>query len=221
MVNLGDVFPDFEAQTNQGPIKFHEFLGSSWGILFSHPADYTPVCTTELGRVAQLAPEFEKRGVKMIALSIDSPESHNGWIKDIQSYCTLEGKFPFPIIADNKRELAVKLGMLDPDEVNAQGIVLTCRAVFIIGPDKKLKLSLLYPATTGRNFDEILRVLDSVQLTAKHKAVATPVDWKQGEKVMVAPWVKPEDFGKLFPTGVDVAQVPSGKAYIRLTDQPK
>ena len=221
MVNLGDVFPNFEAQTNEGPIKFHHFLGDSWGILFSHPADYTPVCTTELGRVAQLAPEFEKRGVKMIALSIDSPESHNGWIKDIESYCSLTGKFPFPIIADHKRELAVHLGMLDPDEVNAQGIALTCRAVFIIGPDKKLKLSLLYPATTGRNFDEIMRVLDSVQLTAKYKAVATPVDWKQGERVMVAPWVKAEDYGKLFPSSVQDFKVPSGKNYLRTTAQPK
>ncbi|XP_046843873.1 peroxiredoxin-6-like isoform X2 [Xenia sp. Carnegie-2017] len=220
MVNLGDVFPDFEAETNKGPIKFHQFLGDSWGILFSHPADYTPVCTTELGRVAQLAPKFAERNVKMIALSIDSPESHNGWIKDIQSYCSLKGDFPFPIIADDKRELAVKFGMLDPDEVNAQGIVLTCRAVFIIGPDKKLKLSLLYPATTGRNFDEILRVIDSLQLTAKYK-VATPVDWQSWSKVMVVPSVKPEEFKTLFPQGVEVAKVPSGKGYIRKTDAPK
>ncbi|XP_028407638.1 peroxiredoxin-6-like [Dendronephthya gigantea] len=220
MVNLGDVFPDFQAQTNCGPIEFHDFLGDSWGILFSHPADYTPVCTTELGRVAQLAPEFAKRNVKLIALSIDSPESHNGWIKDIQSYCSLGENFPFPIIADDKRELAVKFGMLDPDEVNAQGLVLTCRAVFIIGPDKKLKLSLLYPATTGRNFDEILRVIDSLQLTAKFK-VATPADWKDGEKVMVVPSVKNEDLSVLFKARVEEVKVPSGKGYIRMTEHPK
>ncbi|XP_077986546.1 peroxiredoxin-6-like [Glandiceps talaboti] len=217
-INLGDEFPNFSADTSEGPIKFHEWLGGSWAILFSHPADYTPVCTTELGRVAKLEPEFKKRGLKMIALSCDGVESHKGWIKDIKGYSGLDG-FPYSIIADEKRELAVKLGMVDPDEKDAAGLPLTCRAVFIIGPDKKLKLSLLYPATTGRNFDEILRVIDSLQLTATKK-VATPVDWKHGDDCMVIPSVKPEDVPKLFPKGVTIKEVPSGKQYIRVTPQP-
>eukprot|EP00057_Strongylocentrotus_purpuratus_P009103 XP_011663577.1 PREDICTED: peroxiredoxin-6 [Strongylocentrotus purpuratus] len=190
----------------------------SWGILFSHPADYTPVCTTELGRVATLTPEFEKRGVKLIALSCDGVESHRGWIKDIVDYAKFEKTWPYPIIADPKRELAVQFGMLDPDEKDSAGIALTARCVFIIGPDKKLKLSLLYPATTGRNFDEILRVIDSLQLTAT-KRVATPADWKSGEDCMVLPNISEEDAAKLFPQHRKVA-VPSGKGYIRLTPQP-
>ncbi|XP_023234601.1 peroxiredoxin-6-like [Centruroides sculpturatus] len=149
-----------------------------WAILFSHPADFTPVCTTELGRVAKLVPEFNKRGVKLIALSCDNVDSHKGWIKDICSFSELNSEeFPYPIISDEGRDLAVQLGMIDPKEKDEKGLPLTCRAVFIIGPDKKLKLSILYPATTGRNFDEILRVVDSLQLTA-NKQVATPVDWK-------------------------------------------
>ncbi|KAJ7334569.1 Peroxiredoxin-6 [Desmophyllum pertusum] len=176
MVNLGDIFPDFNVDTSKGEIHFHTYIKDSWAILFSHPADYTPVCTTELGRVANLVPDFQKRGVKLIALSCDGVESHKGWIKDIKDFSNFQEEFPYPIIADEGRELAVKLGMIDPDEKDAQGLPLTARAVFIIGPDKKLKLSLLYPATTGRNFDEILRVIDSLQLTATKK-VATPADW--------------------------------------------
>jgi len=218
-INLGEVFPDFEADTDQGKIKFHDWAKDSWAILFSHPADYTPVCTTELGRVAKLEGEFKKRGVKMIALSCDSVESHKGWIEDIKAYNGLTD-FNYPIIADEKRELAVKFGMVDPDEKDAAGLPLTCRAVFIIGPDLKLKLSILYPATTGRNFNEILRVIDSLQLTATKK-VATPVDWQEGGECMVVPSVKPEDVEKLFPQGVTVAEVPSGKQYLRRTPQPK
>nr|XP_058947029.1 peroxiredoxin-6-like [Pocillopora verrucosa] len=220
MVNLGDVFPDFKVDTSKGTIQFHTFIEGTWAILFSHPADYTPVCTTELGRAAALTSEFEKRGVKLIALSCDGVESHKGWIKDIQGYSGLSGDFPYPIIADEKRELAVKLGMIDPDEKDAQGLPLTARAVFIIGPDKRLKLSLLYPATTGRNFDEILRVIDSLQLTATKK-VATPADWKTGGNCMVLPTVKSEDVPKLFPKGVTVKDVPSGKGYMRITPQPE
>jgi len=215
MVNLGDVFPDFQADTSDGPIKFHEAIKGSWAILFSHPADFTPVCTTELGRVAQLMPEFQKRGVKPFALSVDSAESHRAWIKDVQAHCNCEGKFPYPIIADEKRELAVKLGMVDPDEKDAQGMPLTCRAVFVIGPDAKLKLSILYPATTGRNFDEILRVIDSLQLTATTK-VATPVDWKAGGEAMVVPSLSADEAKKMFPNHT-VKQVPSGKSYLRFT----
>merc|ERR1712062_489507 len=218
MVNLGDEFPNFEADTTDGKIKFHEWLGGSWAILFSHPADYTPVCTTELGRVVQLKPEFDKRGVKLIALSCDGVADHKGWSDDIADYCS--GEFSYPIIADESRDLAVKLGMVDPYEKTAAGLPLTCRAVFIIGPDKRLKLSMLYPATTGRNFNEILRVIDSLKLTAEKK-VATPVDWKDGDKCMVIPSVKAEDIPKLFPKGVETRQMPSGKGYMRFTPQPK
>ncbi|ESP00876.1 hypothetical protein LOTGIDRAFT_225601 [Lottia gigantea] len=217
MVNLGDVFPNFDADSTIGKIQFHDWLGDGWAILFSHPADYTPVCTTELGRVVKLTPEFEKRGVKLIALSCDDVDSHNGWAKDVMFFAGSEGKLPYPIIADPKRELAVKLGMVDPDEKDAAGMPLTCRAVFIIGPGKKLKLSFLYPATTGRNFDEILRVVDSLQLTAVKK-VATPVDWKPGQKCMVVPSVKEADEKLLFPKGVEKVKVPSGKGYLRFAD---
>jgi len=206
--------PNFTADTNEGPIQFHEFIEGSWAILFSHPADYTPVCTTELGKATQLAPEFHKRGVKLIALSCDDAESHRGWISDIGAYCS--EKVVFPIIADPKRELAVALGMIDPDEKDAAGMPLTARAVFIVGPDKKLKLSLLYPATTGRNFDEILRVVDSLQLTAVKK-VATPVNWTPGAEAMVVPTVKPEDEASIFPKGVRKHEMPSRKDYMRFT----
>jgi len=219
MVNLGDVFPNFKANTTAGEIQLHDWLGDKWGILFSHPADYTPVCTTELGRVGQLAPEFEKRDVKLIGLSCDNVTSHSGWSKDIQAFADLKGDFPYPIISDERRELAVQLGMVDPVEKDKQGMPLTCRAVFIIGPDKTLKLSMLYPATTGRNFDEILRVVDALQLTAK-KQVATPADWKVGQECMVLPTIKSEQIPDLFPLGVRIHPVPSKKEYLRFTPQP-
>lgn len=216
MVNLGDVFPNFEADTTAGKIKFHEWLDNSWAILFSHPRDYTPVCTTELGRVVQLQPEFQKRSVKMIALSCDDVDSHNGWTKDVQCFAGKEGaEFPYPIIADPSRDLAVQFGMIDPDEKDDKGMPLTCRAVFIIGPDKKLKLSILYPATTGRNFNEILRVIDSLQLTATKK-VATPVDWQPGKPAMVVPSLSAEEAKAMFPK-MEVRDVPSGKGYLRFT----
>ncbi|XP_038613996.1 peroxiredoxin-6 [Tachyglossus aculeatus] len=218
---LGDEAPNFEADTTYGPLRFHDYLGDSWGILFSHPRDFTPVCTTELGRAARLAPEFAKRNVKMIALSIDTVQDHLAWCKDINAYNGEEPteKLPYPIIADAKRELAVKLGMLDPDEVDKDGLPLTARVVFVFGPDKKLKLSILYPATTGRNFDEILRVIDSLQLTACKK-VATPVDWKNGDSVMVIPSLPEEEAKKLFPKGVFTKELPSAKRYLRYTPQP-
>ena len=219
MPKLGDTVPNFSAETTQGTIDFHSWIGDSWAILFSHPADFTPVCTTELGRVQSLHQEFANRGVKLIALSCDDVESHNGWINDIKAYNNLT-EFSYPIIADPKRDIAEQYGMMDPDEKDAKGIPLTCRAVFVIGPDKKLKLSLLYPATTGRNFDEILRVVDSLQLTATKK-VATPVDWRQGGSCMVVPSVKQEDVAGLFPKGVTVHDVPSGKVYLRTTPQPE
>jgi len=214
---LGDVFPNFDADTTVGKIKFHDFLGDSWGVLFSHPRDFTPVCTTELACAAKVTDEFKKRNVKMIALSIDSVEDHLSWSKDVMAVKGDAGTpLPFPIIADHKRELSVQLGMLDPDELDKDGMPLTARCVFVIGPDKKLKLSILYPATTGRNFDELLRVIDSLQLTAQKK-VATPVDWKPGDKCMVIPSLSDAEAAALFPNGVTTKEVPSGKRYLRYT----
>jgi len=223
---LGAVFPDFTAETNLGPISFHEWLGKSWGILFSHPADFTPVCTTELAKVAELEPEFKKRGVKMIALSCDSVASHKAWLSDIEAYNKSSAeekcqgcKVNFPIIADPDRDLAVKFGMLDPDERDLSGVPLPARAVFIIGPEKNLKLSIIYPATTGRNFDEILRVLDSLQLTAKKK-VATPANWQPGGSCMVLPTLSTDDAQHMFPDFKTI-DLPSGKPYLRFTSQPQ
>lgn len=219
-MNLGDIVPDFHAETTTGPIDWHKFIDGSWAVLFSHPADYTPVCTTELGTVAALLPDFEKRGVKVAALSCNDTESHIGWVKDIESTQWSGGaKVSYPIIADPGRQLAVTYGMIDPEEKNAAGLPMTCRAVFIIGPDKKLKLSLLYPASTGRNFTEVLRVIDSLQLTANH-SVATPVDWKHGDKCMVLPTLTDEAARSKFGT-FHVVEVPSGKHYIRMTEDPK
>jgi len=216
---LGDEVPDFQAETTHGPIQWHKHIEGSWAILFSHPADYTPVCTTELGTVAALMPEFEKRGVKVAALSCNDTESHLGWVKDIEATeWSSESKVSYPIIADPGRELATLYGMLDPDEKNAAGLPMACRAVFIIGPDKKLKLSLLYPASTGRNFTEVLRVIDSLQLTVNH-SVATPVNWKHGDKCMVLPTLSDEAARSKFGN-FDVVEVPSGKKYIRMTEDP-
>ena len=188
----------------------------SWGVLFSHPADFTPVCTTELGAVARLvkAGEFAKRNVKVIALSCNDVDTHKGWIADICASQKVEGDFPYPIIDDSKRDLAVTLGMLDPDERDAKGLPAAARAVFVIGPDKKLKLSILYPATTGRNFNELLRVIDSLQLTAKYK-VATPADWKDGDDVIIGSAVSDDEAKNLFPNGWTTV-----KPYLRVLPQP-
>lgn len=213
--------PDFTAETSKGKIRFHEWLtkDDKWTVFFSHPADFTPVCTTELAGVERIMPEMEKRNVKLIGLSCSPLEEHMGFIEDIKSYCNFTD-ISFPIIADPKREVAELYGMMDPVEKDKAGMLLTCRAVFVIGPDKKLKLSFLYPATTGRNLEELLRVIDSLQLTAK-KAVATPVNWKPGDNVIVAPNVKKEDLPKLFPQGVKTVDMPSGKEYMRFTPMPK
>uniref|UniRef100_A0A673L266 Peroxiredoxin-6 n=1 Tax=Sinocyclocheilus rhinocerous TaxID=307959 RepID=A0A673L266_9TELE len=220
---LGDVFPNFEADSTFGRMKLHDFLGDSWGVLFSHPGDFTPVCTTELGRAAQLSPEFSKRNVKLMALSVDSLQEHHDWSKvclcPSEVCASVDQLFPFPIIADDRRELVEKLGMLDPEEKDHNGMPLSARCVFVIGPDKKLKLSILYPATTGRNFDEILRVIDSLQLTA-HNRVATPVDWRPGNSVMVPPRIPETEAAMLFPAGVYTKDLPSGKKYLRYTPQP-
>ncbi len=207
-LRLGDAAPNFSATTTEGTFDFHQWLGNSWGVLFSHPADYTPVCTTELGAVAKIKTEFEKRNVKVLAVSVDPLVSHQGWIKDINETqsCTMN----FPIIADEKREVANAYGMIHP---NAD-TTATVRSVFVIGPDKKIKLTLTYPASTGRNFLEILRVIDSLQLTSQHK-LATPADWKQGQDCIVVPAVSDADAEKLFPKGVRKI-----KPYLRYTPQP-
>ena len=207
-IRLGDTAPDFTADTSEGTVEFHKWLGDSWGVLFSHPKDYTPVCTTELGRVANLKGEFEKRNVKVLALSVDPVDSHKGWINDINETqsCTVN----FPIIADPERKIATTYDMIHPNALDN----LTVRTVFIIGPDKKVKLSLTYPASTGRNFDEILRVIDSLQLTANYQ-VATPVDWKHGDDCVVVPAIKTEDIPAKFPKGFKEV-----KPYLRMTPQP-
>ncbi len=207
-LRLGDIVPDFTTDTTEGTISFHEWLGTSWGVLFSHPADYTPVCTTELGKLARLKGEFDKRNVKVIAISVDGVESHKGWIKDINETqsCTVN----FPIIADPEAKVAQLYDMIHPNASEK----FTVRSVFVIGPDKKLKLSITYPASTGRNFDELLRVIDSLQLTANY-SVATPADWKDGEDVVITPAVKDEDADAKFPKGIKRV-----KPYLRLTPQP-
>ncbi|NIG59950.1 peroxiredoxin-6 [Pontoporia blainvillei] len=218
---LRDKAPNFKANTTISRMRFHDYLGDSWGILFSHPRDFTPVCIMELGRVAKLAPQFARRNVKMIALSIDSVEDHLAWSKDIIAYNGDEPteKLPFPIIDDKNQDLAIQLVMLYPAEKDEKGMPVTTRVVFIFGPDKKLKLSILYPATTGSNFDEILRVIISLQLTAE-KRVATPVDWKNGDSMMVLPTIPEEEAKKLFPKGVFTKEPPSGKKYLHYTPQP-
>ncbi len=207
-LRLGDEAPNFAADTTEGKIDFHQWLGTGWGILFSHPADYTPVCTTELGAVAKMKGDFEKRGVKCMAISVDPLDSHHGWIKDINE--TQSCSMNFPIIADPDRSIA---GMYDMIHPNAD-TTATVRSVFIIGPDKKVKLTLTYPASTGRNFLELLRVIDSLQLTAKHK-VATPANWQDGQDCIITPAVKDADIPALFPKGARHV-----KPYLRFTPQP-
>jgi len=192
-LQIGAVAPDFEAETTEGKIKFHDWIGTGWAILFSHPADYTPVCTTELGMVAKLQPEFAKRGVKTIAISVDPVDSHHGWIKDIEE--TQSTKITYPIIADPDKSVSRKYGMIAP---NSDAPKTTVRSVFIIDPAKKIRLTITYPASTGRNFDEILRVTDSLQLTT-NRSVATPVNWKKGDDVVILPTISNEDAAKKFP----------------------
>ena len=208
-LQLGDEAPNFTAETTEGSVNFHEWIGSGWAVLFSHPKDFTPVCTTELGRLAALKPEFDKRGVKVAGLSVDPLDDHKRWAGDIQE--TQGHALNFPLIADPKREVANLYGMIHPNANDT----LTVRSVFVIGPDKKIKLTLTYPASTGRNFDEVLRVIDSLQLTSKHK-VATPSDWKQGGDVIIVPSVSDDDAKKQFPNGWKTV-----KPYLRVVPQPK
>jgi alkyl hydroperoxide reductase subunit AhpC len=207
-LRLGDIAPDFTAETSIGPINFHEYLGNSWGVLFSHPADFTPVCTTELGKTAQLKAEFDKRNVKVMVVSVDSVDQHLSWINDINE--TQHTEVNFPIIADQDRKVSTLYDMIHPNASETT----TVRSLFIIGPDKKVKLMIVYPASTGRNFVEVLRVIDSLQLTANH-SVATPADWKHGEDVIVVPSISTEDAIKKFPKGVKVV-----KPYLRYTPEP-
>ena len=217
-LRLGDTAPDFQAETTQGPIRFHEWLGNSWGILFSHPKDYTPVCTTELGYMAKMKPEFDKRNVKIIGLSVDPVTSHSGWARDIAE---TQGVAPnYPIIGDPDLAISKLYDML-PAEASGEPSKRTAadnqtvRNVYVVGPDKKLKLILVYPMTTGRNFDEVLRVVESMQLTAKHR-VATPVNWKPGEDVIIAGSVSDDEARKIYPNGWKAP-----RPYLRIVPQPK
>jgi thioredoxin-dependent peroxiredoxin len=217
-LRIGDTAPDFQADTTAGSLKFHEWLGDSWGVLFSHPKDFTPVCTTELGYMAKLKPEFDKRNVKVIGLSVDPVDAHDKWSNDIKE---TQGTAPnYPMIGDPELKVAKAWGMLPAElQGTSQGRTAadnqTVRNVFVVGPDKKIKLILVYPMTTGRNFDEVLRVIDSLQLTAKHK-VATPVNWKQGEDVIIAGSVSDDDAKKTYPAGWKAP-----RPYIRIVPQPK
>jgi thioredoxin-dependent peroxiredoxin len=208
VLRLGDVVPDFKAETTEGPVSFHEWLGDSWGVLFSHPKNFTPVCTTELGEVARLKGEFDKRNVKVIGLSVDPLVDHARWADDIAE--TQGYKLNFPLIADADKKVSDLYDMIHPNANDT----LTVRSVFVVGPDKKLKLSLTYPASTGRNFEEILRIIDSLQLTAKHQ-VATPVNWKQGEDVIIVPAVSDEQAKAKYPDGWKTL-----KPYLRIVPQP-
>jgi len=208
-IRLGDIAPDFTAQTTQGPITFHEYIGDSWCVLFSHPKDFTPVCTTELGETARLKPEFDKRNVKIIGLSVDPADSHQKWAADIKE--TQGQALNFPVIADPDRTVSDLYDMIHPNANDT----LTVRSVFIIAPTKKVRLILTYPASTGRNFNEILRVIDSMQLTDKH-SVATPVNWKHGDDVIIVPSLSDEDAKKKFPGGWKAL-----KPYLRIVPQPK
>ena len=217
-LQLGEIAPDFEADTTQGRIRFHEWLGDSWGVLFSHPKDFTPVCTTELGYMARIKPEFDKRGVKIIGLSVDPVDRHSKWAEDIKE---TQGVAPnFPMIGDPDLKISKLYGMLPAAasgnaDARTPADNQTVRNVFVIGPDQKIKLILVYPMTTGRNFDEVLRVIDSMQLTAKHR-VATPVNWKQGDEVIIAGSVSDEEAKKIYPDGWKAP-----RPYIRIVPQPR
>jgi len=208
-IRLGDDAPDFSAQTTEGPINFHEWIGDGWAVLFSHPKNFTPVCTTELGYMAGIKDKFDQRGVKVIGLSVDPLDAHDEWSKDIEE--TQGHALNFPLIADHDKKVANLYDMIHPNASDT----MTVRSVFVIGPDKKIKLMLIYPASTGRNFDEILRVVDSLQLTAKHK-VATPVNWREGEDVIIVPAVSNEAARQAFPDGWKTV-----KPYLRVVPQPK
>ncbi|XP_047309974.1 1-Cys peroxiredoxin [Impatiens glandulifera] len=214
-LTIGDIIPNLEVETTKGKFKIHDFIGENWILLFSHPGDFTPVCTTELGMMAKYSKQFIEKGVKLLGLSCDDLTSHMEWIKDIESN-NGGHKVDYPIIGDSKREIIKQLNMVDPDEKDGKGNNMPSRALHIIGPDKKIKLSFLYPATTGRNMDEVLRVVESLQKARKYNnKVATPVNWNPGEKVVIAPSVTDEDARKMFPQGFQTVDLPSNKKYLR------
>ena len=215
-LTIGDIIPNLEAETTQGKIKLHDYIGNSWAIVFSHPGDFTPVCTTELAKMAEYSKVFKEKGVKLIGLSCDDVSSHNEWIKDIEAY-SAGCKVDYPIIADTKREIMKQLNMVDPEEKDSSGNSLPSRALHIVGPDKKVVLSFLYPSTTGRNMDEVVRVLESLQ-KAKHHKIATPANWKPGDDVVISPTVSQEEAQKMFPQGYKTKDLPSQKGYLRFTN---
>ncbi|EEF43161.1 1-Cys peroxiredoxin [Ricinus communis] len=214
-LTLGDTIPNLEVETTHGIIKLHDYI-DTWTILFSHPGDFTPVCTTELGKMAAYAQEFANKGVKLLGLSCDDVLSHVEWIKDIEAY-TPGSKVTYPIIADPSRQLIHQLNMVDADEKDDSGKNVPSRALHIVGPDKKIKLSFLYPASTGRNMDEVMRVVESLQRAAKHK-IATPADWKPGDPVVISPSVSTDEAKKMFPQGYKTVDLPSEKGYLRFTN---
>ncbi|XP_004522529.1 peroxiredoxin-6-like [Ceratitis capitata] len=218
-MRLGAIVPNFRAETSKGLIDFYGWQDSSWVVLLSHPRDFTPVCTTELGKIALLHEKFAKRNVKCIALSVDGLQEHLAWISDIKSYFEeLGDDFPYPLIADPQRDLAVSFGMLNEDDRDNIELGKTIRTVYVIDPDHKVRLTMCYPMTTGRNIDEILRVIDSMQLTDRSKILATPVNWTPGSKVMLIPSVTDEEAKKFFPNGFNKIKLPSGKNYLRTTE---
>lgn len=214
-LTIGDTIPDLELDTTHGRIRIHDYVGNGYAIVFSHPADFTPVCTTEMAAMASFAGEFEKRGVKLLGISCDDVSSHKEWIKDVEAYKP-GSRVTFPIAADPNNEVIKQLNMVDPDEKDKDGQQLPSRTLHFVGPDKKVKLSFLYPASTGRNIDEVLRVVNSIQKAAKHR-VGTPVNWKPGDPVVISPSVSNEEACKLFPQGYEVKDLPSKKEYLRFT----
>ncbi|KAL4387695.1 hypothetical protein GQ457_09G024830 [Hibiscus cannabinus] len=215
-ITIGDTVPNLEVETTHGKFKLYDYFNNGWTIIFSHPADFTPVCTTELGKMAAYQPEFEKRGVKLLGFSCDDVQSHKEWIKDVEAY-TPGCKVTYPIVADPSREIIKQLNMVDPNERDSSGNQLPSRALHIVGSDNKIKLSFLYPATTGRNMDEVLRAMDSLLTASKYK-VATPANWKQGDPVVISPQVSNEEAKQVFPQGFETKNLPSGKEYLRLTN---
>ncbi|CAD7080806.1 unnamed protein product [Hermetia illucens] len=217
-MRLGATVPNFKAETTKGPIQFYNWQGNSWVVLFSHPADFTPVCTTELGRIAVHNPEFVKRNVKLLAHSVDKVKSHVDWVNDIKSYCPdIHGDFPYPIVADENRSLAVQFGMLDEQQKDDPEVAKTIRALYIISPDHVVRLSMFYPMSVGRNVDEIIRSIDALQLTTRITQIATPANWTPGTKVVIDPSVPDEEAKELFPGGIEFVTMPSGQNYVRTT----
>ncbi|CAN6206234.1 unnamed protein product [Urochloa humidicola] len=216
-LTIGDTIPNLELDSTHGKIRIHDFVGDGYLIIFSHPSDFTPVCTTEMAAMAGYAQEFEKRGVKLLGISCDDVASHKEWIKDVEAYKP-GTKLTYPILADPDGSAIMQLNMVDPDEKDAQGASLPSRGLHVVGPDRKVKLSILYPASTGRNMDEVLRAVDALLTTAKHKGkVATPANWKPGDRAVIGPSVSDEEAKKLFPDGFETADLPSKKSYLRFT----